>query len=106
MARTTDDYPITAESVLLTLEKMGECVRGPFSSAAQRLALQYLIDRLDCPICGAGAAQWCYTYGWTNAVLRTHTARLQLTNVERRRAVAWALREERRRAVDGQELQQ
>ena len=82
-------------SVLLLLHEMSAAV-GPMSERAQKLSLQYLVERRRCPLCGADATQWCRTFGWTSTVMRTHVARLQLTRAQMIRAARWGLNEEER----------
>ncbi len=86
------------ESVHLTLQQLSEAAGQTLSRRAQKLALQYLVERRACPLCGADYSQWCRTYGWTSTVMRTHPVRLRMTPGERERVALWAVREEERLA--------
>lgn len=90
-----DVMPPRVESTATFIQSLSDVVPGGISYPVEQLVLRYLVDVRDCPLCLAIAGFMCNTYGSQN-LRRTHPARLEVTPLERKLAVQWALLEYRR----------
>jgi hypothetical protein len=88
------------ESTAAFIKGLSTVLDGGISYPVEQLALRYLIDTRDCPLCGACAGFMCKTFGAQN-LRRTHMERLvEVTPLERRLAVEWALLEYQRQCLE------
>lgn len=94
-----DLTPPRVESTASFIQGLSALVDGGISYSVEQLALRYLINASDCPLCGACAGFMCITFGAQN-LRRTHMERLEVTPLERRLAVEWALREHQRQCLE------
>lgn len=95
MILVDDVMPPYVESTATFIKSLSDVIPGGISYPVEQLVLRYLIDARDCPLCKATAGFMCNTFGGQN-LRRTHEARLEITPLERKLAVDWAILEYRR----------
>ena len=96
-------WPASTEAII---EQLSSGSKRPIGRDAEHLALGLIIDRRECPLCGAWAGWPCRVYG-AGTIRRTHPARLTMTDTERAAVVAWSTGQANRlariRAADDEE---